>query len=82
MVRKIKILTHKHFTFNQSYHRNLTKKIFQTIIQKIEELRKGPKGPQCNSDFISKIEGRSNTAFFQPNRLDQSELGEYPTMNN
>ena len=49
---------------------------------KIEELRKGPKGPQCNSDFISKIEGRSNTAFFQPNRLDQSELGEYPPMNN
>jgi len=29
---------------------------------KIEELRKGAKHPKCNSDFISKIEGRANTA--------------------
>ena len=29
---------------------------------KIEELRKGAKRPKCNSDFISKIGVRSNTA--------------------
>ena len=27
--------------------------------QEIEELRKGPKGPQCNYDFMNKIEVRS-----------------------
>ena len=29
----------------------------------IEELRQGSKRPQDNSDFLNKIEGRSNTEF-------------------
>ena len=38
----------------------------QTIIS---ELHKGVKRLQCSSNFMNKIEERSNTAFFQPNRL-------------
>ena len=39
------------------------------LLYKISELRNGAKRLQCSSDFINKIEERSNTAFFQLNRL-------------
>ena len=32
-------------------------------IDQIFELRKGAKHPQCNSNFMNKIGGRSNTEF-------------------
>ena len=40
--------------------------IFVLCFLIIEELQKGAKHPLCNSDFINKIEGTSNTEFSQP----------------
>ena len=43
--------------------------------QKISELHKGTKRLQCSSDFMNKIDERSNTGFFQPNRLSDWSPG-------
>ena len=47
---------------------------------KIKELRKGAKRPQCISDFMNKIEERSKTEFFQPNRLSDWSSNGNPTL--
>ena len=50
--------------------------IISILLYKISELHKGAKRLQCNSDFMNKIEERSNTAFFQPNRLSDGSPDE------
>lgn len=42
---------------------------------KISELHKGTKHPQCNSDYVNKIEERSNITFFHPNCLSHWSPG-------
>ena len=61
------------FQYIRDRSRSIKIRSMEILWNKIEEIQKGASRPPCNSDFINKIEGRSNTEFSQPQFVLESQ---------